>query len=78
MDQANLPLPKNLEEEEKNLEYAFMVKMLGKSSEQFQAWEEIQKEEKEKELKEKDKVIKALRLKTRPKSLGFYRSRFNA
>ena len=32
--------------------------------------------EKEEELKEKDKVIKALRLKTRPRSLGFYRSRF--
>ena len=32
--------------------------------------------EKDKELKDKDKVIKALRLKTRPKSLGFYRSRF--
>ena len=40
---------------------------------------------KDKELKEKDKkikeqeiVIKALRLKTRPRSLSFYRSRFNA
>ena len=37
-----------------------------------------EKDEKDKELKEKDKVIKALKLKTRPKSLGFYRSRFNA
>ena len=36
----------------------------------------MEKEDKDKELKEKDKLIKALMLKTRPRSLGFYRSRF--
>ena len=35
-----------------------------------------EKETKDKELKEKDKLIKMLKLKTKPKSLGFYRSRF--
>lgn len=34
--------------------------------------------EKDKKLKEKDAVIKALKLRTKPRSLSFYRSRFNA
>ena len=43
------------------------------------------KEDKDKELKEKDKkikeqevVIRVLKRRARPRSLGFYRSRFNA
>jgi len=34
--------------------------------------------EKDIEIKGKDKEIKALKRKTRPRSLSFYRSRFNA
>ena len=35
-------------------------------------------EEKEAIIKEKEAVIEKLKLKTKPRSLGFYRSRFNA